>query len=99
MAKANSRRRDKPWQFSLASLLALVTVIGVLVGMAAHARGPMFVGLILVAPFFFAGSMALLANYSPELSRAVLILLVIAAVVVGGAALFALIISTLIGGG
>jgi hypothetical protein len=81
MAKANSYRRDKPWQFSLASLLALVTVIGVLIGMAAHARGPMIVGLILVAPFFFADSMALLANYSPKLSRAVLIMFVLAFVV------------------
>lgn len=59
-----------------------MTVVAIFIAMAAHARGPLIVGLILMAPFFFAGSMALVANYSPMLSRAVLILLIIGIVVV-----------------
>jgi hypothetical protein len=52
-----------------------MTVAAVLVGMAVHSRGPMIVGLILASPLFFAAAMALIANRSQLLSRAILVLI------------------------
>jgi hypothetical protein len=63
-------------RFSIYSALTMMTIVGVLVGMSVHARGPMIFGLILVSPFLFAGAMAAITNRSPLLSKSILVLLV-----------------------